>query len=398
MCNSEALELVIQELAARRKRQNVSDRRLIEGYTAKNLRMLASPIHVYREQSNVRRLGRRGVNLTDYLSSPPHELEMQDEDAEYEIMDVGDSIGVPTFFEGARVNSENLYDAYASGSHSWSHPLGSASERRSHASLSAVFAASTSSPEESENGPDGQPPPLPQESLPPPPFPRTRVSAWSGGSPASTSFHASNSATSLTRQPSIRRSIRSRTVDFNDFASRRRSSWRSTAVANDDVDDPTQAFSWSQGNSGEGTGPSANTGARRFFPLSRRRPDIAASPGASVPSWLTDDSIARPMSPPEALGLRPWRAVSAAPFISPISGELTDDAEAEAADRPRLRRGTIRAPELMPARRASPVEADTAASAAPVEITISQEAHSHTTPAPAPDSGGDVDSQRTEIA
>ena len=396
MYNSEALELVIQELAARRKRQNLSDRRLIEGYTAKNLRMLASPIHVYREQSNVRRLGRRGVNLTDYLSSPPQELEMQDDDGEYEVMDIGDSISGPTFFEGARVNSENLYDAYTSGSHSWSHPLGSASGRGSRASLSAVFAASTSSPEGSENGPDGQPPPLSQESLPPPPFPRARSSAWSGGSPASTGFYASSGPTSLTRQPSIRRSIRSRTVDFNDFASRRRSNWRS---ANDDVEDATQTFTWSQGNSGEGIGPNAtaSVGARRFFPLNRRRPDIAAPPGASMPSWLTDDSVARPVSPPGSLGIRPWRAVSAVPIISHIAGGLTEDAEPEVADRPRLRRGTIRAPESMLSRHASPVEADTTASPAPIAVAISQEAHSVTTPAPAPESDGDVGSQRTEI-
>lgn len=396
MCNTETLELVIQELAARRKRQNVSDRRLIEGYTAKNLRMLASPVHVYREQANIRRLGRRGVNLTDYLSSPPHEMEMQDEDGDYEIMDIGDSIGGPTFFEGARVNSDNLYDAYGSGSHSWSHPLGSASGRRSHASLSAVFAASTSSPEGSENGPDSQPPPLSQESLPPPPFPRTRSSAWSGGSPASNGFYAGSGPMSLTRQPSIRRSIRSRTVDFNDFASRRRSNWRSTAAANDDADDAAQAFAWSQGNSGEGMGPSASAGARRFFPLNRRRPDAAVPPGGTMPSWLTDDGIARPASPPGPLATRPWRAVSSAPIIPPMAGELADDAEAEAAERPHLRRGTVRAPESMLSRHASPVEADTTTSAAPIAITISQEAHSHT--APAPETEGDGDSQRTEIA
>ena len=357
--------------------------------------MLASPVHVYREQSNVRRLARRGANLTDYLSSPPQELEMQDEDGEYEVMDIGDSIGGPTFFEGARVNSENLYDAYAS--HGWSHPLGSASGRGSRASLSAVFAASTSSPEGSENGPDSQPPPLSQESLPPPPFPRTRNSAWSGGSSASASFYASSGPTSLTRQPSIRRSIRSRTVDFNDFASRRRSNWRSVATANDDVDDATQPFTWSPGSSGEGIGPTASAGARRFFPLSRRRPDIAALPGTSMPSWLTDDSIARPVSPQGSLGIRPWRAVSAVPIVSHIAGGLTDDAESEAVDRPRLRRGTIRAPESMLSRHASPVEADTTTSPALIAVTMSQEAHNLITPAPAHESDGDAGSQRTEI-
>src|SRR5882762_8885951 len=57
------LRLVHQELAERRTRQNTMDRRLIADHTAKSLRLLALPVHVYHDRSLGRGQGRR-VNLT----------------------------------------------------------------------------------------------------------------------------------------------------------------------------------------------------------------------------------------------------------------------------------------------------------------------------------------------
>ena len=93
-------------MAERRHRQ-ASDRRLISDRTAKGLRTLAAPQRVYRDRSGRGVASRRPLNLTDYLSVPPDEMELDDDNDSLEsVIDHSGTI------EGARMNSD-LYDAYA---------------------------------------------------------------------------------------------------------------------------------------------------------------------------------------------------------------------------------------------------------------------------------------------
>lgn len=333
------IDALVKELAERRTRQTIADRRLIADRTAKTLRMLALPGNIYRDRSLGRGLVRR-VNLTEYLTSPPEEMDMEEEEGidGYDGM-AGES--VPSFIEGARINSD-LFDAYAA--HGWSaHPM------------------------EASNSPDSIHPSI--ES-------RARNGNWFSG----TTFNGSN----LSRQPSIRRAVRSRTVDFNDFSTRRRSTFRNAAPDLDDprpsVDIPNTLTSWASGPISDE--PLGSPGARRFFPLSRRRPEVAAS---SMPAWLDGGATtSRPISPPEPLSSRPWRSVSGPPPLIPISSfgehELSYMDEPERPHLPRLRRGGLRAPESMLSRHASPVNGGTDQSSPAVVISISREAHTVTSP------------------
>ena len=93
-------------MAERRQRQ-AADRRLISDRTAKGLRTLAAPQRVYRDRSGRGVGARRLLNLTDYLSVPPDEMELDDDNDSLEsMMDHSGTI------EGTRMNSD-LYDAYA---------------------------------------------------------------------------------------------------------------------------------------------------------------------------------------------------------------------------------------------------------------------------------------------
>jgi hypothetical protein len=93
-------------MAERRQRQ-VADRRLISDRTAKGLRTLAAPQRVYRDRTSRSAAARRPLNLTDYLSVPPDEMELDDDNDSLESM-----IDHSGPIEGARMNTE-LYDAYA---------------------------------------------------------------------------------------------------------------------------------------------------------------------------------------------------------------------------------------------------------------------------------------------
>lgn len=265
---------------------------------------------------------------------------------------------VPSFIEGARVNSD-LYDAYAA--HGWSgHPMGT-SLSSTHPSVSAAFAPPSDSPETS-NSPDSLHSSL--ES-------RARDSHWF---PSGT-FNGST----LSRQPSIRRPVRSRTVDFNDFSTRRRTTLRNTAVDSDDPrsseDIPNALSSWVSGPIPDE--PLGSPGARRFFPFSRRRHDAAV---ASMPGWLDSGaSTSRPVSPPEPISFRPWRSNSGPPPLIPLSSfgehEHSPNDEPDRPQLPRLRRGGLRAPESMLSRHASPVTSGRDQSPPPIVISISREAH-----------------------
>jgi hypothetical protein len=96
----------LQEMAERRQRK-AADRRLISDRTAKGLRTLASPQRVYRDRNGRGVSSHRPLNLTDYLSVPPDEMELDDDNDSLESM-----IDHSGTIEGARMNTD-LYDAYA---------------------------------------------------------------------------------------------------------------------------------------------------------------------------------------------------------------------------------------------------------------------------------------------
>ncbi|TFY56320.1 hypothetical protein EVG20_g8970 [Dentipellis fragilis] len=287
------IEILVKELAERRQRPKLEDRRLVSSRTAKSLRMLAAPQRIYPAAGGPR--ARRTLNLTDYLSAPPEEMEVVDDDND-SLESLMDGAGG---LEGARVNTD-LYDAYVGPA--WASSNHAASQRRlaRHVLRDAA-----------------------DESRP-------RANSTTGPS-ASSSTSASSSST-LTRQSTIRRPpARSRTVDFNDFTTRRRSSTRD---AHEDAPSP-----------------------RRFFPPTRR----LEYPWPAGPAAATDHGDRGAPVPLLALlnGAPPtpsqrtfvpsdWRHVEDSEPRSdmPTPAPETDD-EAPRPAPPRLRRGGVRPPEAM---------------------------------------------------
>ncbi|KAJ6539756.1 hypothetical protein B0H19DRAFT_1180414 [Mycena capillaripes] len=302
------IEILVQELAERRLRSSPGDRRLIADRTAKSLRLLATPIRIYRERRNS---GRRGtVNMAEYLTAPPDELDMDEDDDEFETM--LDRATMPV--EGVRINSE-LFDAY--GPPSWT---SGSTIRRS---------LPTAGPPTPALSDDSTPPP----GLSPPTITRNST-VWSLP-PAAPG--------SLSRQPSIRRPTRSRTVDFNEFTAQRRSSNR------DQRTDPDET--WTR----------ASRSTRRFFPFSyqTRRHDLHWNETLGDPSSaeLSDEPlfITEPEPTPSSTTFYS--------FPTPISSSAsshdghpaeTSEERATSSAGPRLRRGGVRPPESLLLRRVSP--------------------------------------------
>ena len=329
-------ELVTKELAERRTRESPADRRLIADQTAKSLRLLATPLRVYRERPLGGRdhIGRR-VNLTDYLSSPPDELAVEDDERDGD--DGYDGMVTETYMEDARASE--LYDAY--GAHGWSsRPLGTSLSRRSHPNLPSVFAPPLDATDDSSS----------QETSAPP------ISAW--GPPGGATF-VTGSASRPSRQSIVRRPIRVRAADFNEFSTRRRSSFRDVAGDSEDArapEDASEIPSWFS------DGPSGSTShARRFFPSSRRRRD---------PSAWHDAVTAERAYPPEDVHtiLRPWHGPSSV-------GDHDDSIPPTQDAAPRLRRGGLRAPESLRSPRSSPGVRDShIPPTSSIVISISREA------------------------
>lgn len=304
----------VQELAERRTRSAPGDRRLIADRTAKSLRLLATPIRVYQERR------RRTTHLTsEYLTAPPEEMELDEDDDEFENMLDG-------AMEGARVNSD-LYDAY--GTHSWTHPFA----RRGMASPTPPSTSEDSS------------------SIPPPllsPTVSNRLTSWTLPSAAPLSM-----TTSLARQTSIRRPARSRTVDFNDFTNRRRSSIRESLGSRADAADASESREWNRNSQS----------ARRFFPFSRTRHHNSS--GVLPLSEFGDSSalLDAPEEPGTFLAADPSPSSAAwFSFPTPLTSASPshDGHDTETSDEraqggtPRLRRGGVRPPESMLSRHASP--------------------------------------------
>ena len=308
-----------KELAERRTRPSPNDRRLIADRSAKSLRLLATPLRVYRDRSMGRfHPSRRSANLTEYLTAPPSEMDLEeDEDIFERMLDNGTSI------EGVRINSD-LYEAYGNNGFS------STSVVPNESPIVEESPAATSTH-----------------------LPTSRGLPWPMPAPGSSSL----STSTLTRQSSIRRPVRSRTVDFNEFTHRRRSSIREAGVRAESTE-PSEA------REGPWTARSSQS-TRRFFPFSRTRRHETTDPdyfpwseAADGPTTETviDDNRIRYISEPSVSGgtwftITPPHHSSASPSPPLPEAEISDERIHIAA--PRLRRGGLRAPESVLSRHAS---------------------------------------------
>jgi len=261
------------------------------------------------------------MDLTDYLSRPPDELDMEEEVDELESLEQYGLVPL----EGTRMNSE-LYDAYRS------HVSRSNPSTAYHAFSPAFYTVPAPPPVPTPDSPsDRVLPPL----LDSPPAPRLGSLTLPS---ASGLLHPS-----LTRQPSIRRPVRSRTADFSDFSARRRNSSRQLA----DEEGPSR-FESSSSFPGPhisaprddpdppSSGPQGQ--ARRFFPFRTRRFEVIPTPR---PAPSTGEDWLFP----------PW---SSAPSDRIGPSALESQSGDERSQAPRLRRGGLRAPESILSRHASP--------------------------------------------
>lgn len=334
------IDIMVKELADRRNRTNVGDRKLIAERTAKSLRALSMDYKSIRRRS----VARRPV-LSEYLTSPPARVVDMDDDDEFDhLLDPMSST-----IEGVRINS-NLYDAY--GSDSWNDGwIGSAG-------ATTVVQHRSPTPTDVLSGSDPQ-----TQSSPPAADVRRNNMPTSLFGPMPLS-HASPS-----RVSSIRRPIRSRTVDFNDFTSRRRPNMRdSHSTIRDSLRQSLGILSESpepshvtDSRERESSWTTASS-TRRFFPLPRRS-RVRDSPPAEIIDIIEDRSEPRSAPPSSYWFPFPSPVTSRSPISSPIA-EISEERTLAV---PRLRRGGVRAPESILSRHASPL-ADLAALPSPVSL------------------------------
>jgi hypothetical protein len=195
---------------------------MISEQTAISLRALAAPTRVYRDRARHSRRHSSNYTLAEYLAGVPDQITVEDnEDDEFHtIMDGGASA-----VEGTRVNTE-LYEAYAPphappAAYSAYEPGFSVSSRRPRPSHSNT-ATSTIGDDNSERF-------FPETLLsrsPPSSYSQTRSESRSLTYPRPVS---SPSHSSILNRPPLRRPLRAtRTTDFSDFTSRRRSTRRNS--------------------------------------------------------------------------------------------------------------------------------------------------------------------------
>ncbi|KAK0461795.1 uncharacterized protein EV420DRAFT_1527233 [Desarmillaria tabescens] len=311
------IDIMVKELADRRNRQNLGDRKLIAERTAKSLRALSMDYKVIRRRPVARR-----PMLSEYLTSPPARVVDMDDDDEFDhLLDPMSST-----IEGVRINS-NLYDAY--GSDSWNDGWGGGA--------TTVVQHRSPTPTDVLSGSD------PQTQSSPPADVRRNIM------PSSLFAPITSSHTSPSRVSSIRRPIRSRTVDFNDFTSRRRSTIRDSLRQSLGIlSEGPEPSHIADSRERESAWTSSSSSARRFFPLPRRsRP--RDSPPAEIIDIVEDRSESR--SAPSYWFPFPSPVTSR----SPVSSPTTEVSEERTLAVPRLRRGGVRAPESMLSRHASPL-------------------------------------------
>jgi len=355
------VDVLVKEMADRRTRTSFLDRRLISEHTAKSLRMQAAPLHVYSSRRHNGRF-RSGYTVTDIVA------EITDE--EDEPTDARDSQHADALWdgEGARLNTE-LYEAYVPTSYA------APSYGRSPQLLDRLR-PSNATPLATGDSDVGEPIVLPisPRSISPP---LRSLSHRSGSRSRGTGIGAS-----LSRSDSIRRPARSRTVDFNEFTSRRRSSMRQTSQDQPQVraepeesTDGTWRFRLSRGGSlRDGQPPLASTSSvhtRAVVPAHYlSRPEVAGSfPWAADTSEEPSDSNADLPSAASPSSSGPsssqtWFALTAGQSTMPADeantlttrrSTISDINEARRqVIAPRLRRGGVRPPETLLSRYASP--------------------------------------------
>ena len=302
-----------QEVAERRYRPHAADRGLIGDRTVRSLRKLSA--------TSIYRTGRvpgvrRSVDLAEYLSQPPDELDVDEDDDE--LGPYGTFVPV---MEGSRLNTD-LYDAYRS-QHSWSNSSAPYFLSFPHASPPM----SSAPPPDAAS--DRILPPLVDASPPP------RTTAWPLSS-SSGFFHST-----LSRQPSIRRPGRNRMSDFSEFTAARRNSTRQLTHDEDhSARSEPPPVNASEPPATSFLGPrSSSAQVRRFFPFGRtRRFEIIPTPRPATS--MSDDWYFPPHSG--------W---SATPSERTGAGEEPTEERSQA---PRLRRGGLRAPESLLSRHSSP--------------------------------------------
>ncbi|KAK0243103.1 hypothetical protein EDD85DRAFT_813920 [Armillaria nabsnona] len=331
------IDIMVKELADRRNRTNLGDRKLIAERTAKSLRALSMDYKSIRRRSVARR-----PMLSEYLTSPPARVVDMDDDDEFDhLLDPMSST-----IEGVRINS-NLYDAY--GSDSWNDGwIGSAG-------ATTVVQHRSPTPTDVLSGSD------PQTQSSPPAAADVRRNSMS----TSLFGPMPSSHTSPSRVSSIRRPIRSRTVDFNDFTSRRRSTIRDSLRQSlgilSESPEPSHVTDSRERESAWTTTTASS--ARRFFPLPTRRSRTRDSPPAEIIDIIEDRSEARSAPPSSYWFPFPSPVTSRSPNGSPT----TEISEERTLAVPRLRHGGVRAPESILSRHASPL-ADLAALPSPVSL------------------------------
>ncbi|GBE79869.1 hypothetical protein SCP_0210710 [Sparassis crispa] len=362
------IDVLVKEMAERRTRPNPIDRRLISERTAKTLRMQAAPLHIYRNRHNLGRASsRRSFPFMDYAAQA-EDTQGSDDDDEFGSV-VGGGNGP---FEGVRLNTE-LFDAYNNA-----HEL----PDLPHYPHSEPTPLATGSPEPADGPRDryGVTSPRP---ISPPILSSTyrNNNAWA---------MLGNSSSNLTRQSSIRRPARSRTVDFNEFTHHRRSNIRSLRDSGHADNTASASSAWrfrlrdeSPSREEALAGLPAAPPARRFFPLSpwsqarnRREAGLAfpwtsetTEPGPSAPSARPADLS--PGGTPSSsqmwytLTATAAEASAAPPDVTAGSSDSAGDGRSAVA--PRLRRGGVRAPESLLSRHVSPATEDSQGVAAGVQ-------------------------------
>ncbi|KAJ4479192.1 hypothetical protein J3R30DRAFT_3475275 [Lentinula aciculospora] len=219
-------DILVKELADRQSRSNMDDRKLIGERTAKSLRTITSSNRVYFSTTFPHLVaGRTRSHRPMYFTAPPEEIDLEDDDEE-EIHAILDS----------------------------DQPL-----RRQHDVLMETAGAT------------GILPSFAARSLSPAPISSTdETSTYPRTWVPPRSYLTSGS--SLARSTSLRRPTRSRTVDFNDFTSRRRSTIRNTAEPSGGVGSITTDSTTASDPRDRDSNSWVPTGAtRRFFGLSRLR-------------------------------------------------------------------------------------------------------------------------------
>lgn len=291
------IDALVKEVAERRTRPTSADRRLISERTAKTLRMQASATHIYRERS---RLATRRYPA-DYILHPEPSQSEDDEEETAEMLDAAESSR----------SGHALWDAYLSSLRPPApRPL---MPDTTHASTLRETVTS-----------------------PRPLSPPTAILDAASSSIPAFYLTSPGPSSSLTRSRTIRRPNRTsstRTTDFDDFTSRRRSIVRANAessepVRAEDSADGTWRFPSPLDRSSQ-DGPS--TGASRFdrdlLTGLFGDDDDRADTGEASSSSSTHQSSSRI-----------WYT---------LTGRTSPPPDRSIAPMPRLRRGGLRAPESM---------------------------------------------------